>query len=277
MQAGIRWPLIVLTSTVLLAGVAGVSLATHTGTHGATTVDQTLRFEEDPRTGYSTLTTGPGEPYVVREGVGTDATAVSGREGRRRSLTYLSQMTDFQLADEESPARVEFLDPGASSAWRPQEAFTPFQVDATVRQINAFAQASPVTQGDGTRRPMDFALITGDQADNQQLNETRWVRDVLEGNGPMTFNSGLSNAADYANPVLLGASCPAYVAQEGGAAQAAAEGARYTGVQDYSDYPAGSPATPLYYDPNQPRAPQWSDWPEYDGADGLGPADRAGA
>ena len=64
------------------------------------------------------------------------------------------------------------------------EAFGPFMIDASVRQLNEFVDTSPVPQGE---RPepssMDFALITGDQADNQQRNETIWVRDLLEG-GP---------------------------------------------------------------------------------------------
>ena len=38
--------------------------------------------------------------------------------------------------------------------------------------------------------------------------------------------------------------------QEGGPSQAAAEGARYTGVQDYDDYPAGQGPNPAYYDPD---------------------------
>jgi hypothetical protein len=256
----------------VLAALAGTAGASHLGgidTEGHTTVDQTIVPIAAPGGGYTDLELGAGEPYIVRDGPHEANTSIptaqAGRAQRRRSLVYVSQMTDFQLADEESPARVEFVDPGPSSAWRPQEGFTPFQIEATVRQINHYAAASPVAQGDGTRNAMDFALLTGDQADNQHLNETVWVRDLLEGNGPLNFNSGLSQAADYANPASLGSSCTAFVAQEGGAAGAAAEGAKYTGVQDYDDYPIGGPVTPLYYDPDQPQAPDWIDWPEYDG------------
>ena len=251
--------------------MTGTATAGHltNDTEGHTTVEQTLVPVEAPGGGFTNLKTGPGEPYIVRDGQREQnadiPNAQAGRAGRRRSLAYISQMTDFQLADEESPARVEFVDPGPASAWRPQEGFTPFQIEATIRQINHFAEASPVTQGDGTRNAMDFALLTGDQADNQHLNETVWVRDLLEGNGPLTFNSGLSNPADYANPASLGATCAAFVGQEGGADGAAAEGARYTGVQDYDDYPTAPPVQPLYYDPDVPTAPDWADWPEYDG------------
>jgi hypothetical protein len=253
-----------------LVAVTGTATAAHLAndTEGHTSVEQTLVPIGDPEAGYTNLKLGPGEPYVVRDGVREKnpdiPTAQDGRDRRRVSLAYVSQMTDFQLADEESPARVEFADPGPASAWRPQEGFTPFQIDATVRQINRFARASPVPQGDGTRNAMDFALLTGDQADNQHLNETVWVRDLLEGNGPMTFNSGTTDPAAYANSATLSPACAAYVLQEGGAAAAAAEAGRYTGVQDYDDYPVGGPPLPLYYDPDDPRG-QWSSWPEYDG------------
>ena len=250
-------------AALALAAAGGTAGAAHlaSDTDGHTTVEQTLVPSGTGK--YKTLVPGAGEPYVVRPGV--NARPQTGRHTRRKSLAYVSQLTDFQLADEESPARVEFLDPGASSAWRPQEGFTAFQIDATVRQVNHFAAASPVAQGDGTRNRMDFALLTGDQADNQHLNETVWVRDLLEGNGPLNFNSGLSQAADYANPAALGAECAAFVASKGGAAGAAAEGGRYTGVQDYDDYPFGEPITPLYYDPDHPHGPDWEDWPRFVG------------
>ncbi len=265
-----RWRALVLASA-LLAVVAGSAAATHLpiDTQGHTTVEQTLVPAEGPDGGYTNLKLGRGEPYIVRDGAKERnpkiPTAQGARDERRLSLAYLSQMTDFQVTDEESPARVEFLDPGPSSAWRPQEGFTPFQIEATVRQINRYAKESPVPQGDGTRNSMDFALLTGDQADNQHLNETVWVRDLLEGNGPTNFNGGLSRPEDYADPTKLGDSCAAFVAQAGGPDGAAAEGARYTGVQDYDDYPVGPPATPLFYDPDDPRPPDWADFPEYDG------------
>ncbi|HEX2128784.1 MAG TPA: hypothetical protein VHF58_06160, partial [Solirubrobacterales bacterium] len=94
-------------------------------TLGHTTVEQ--RVVPNNEAGFRTLTLGPGEGYVVREqGVGT---AQAGRETRRTSLTYFGQLSDFQLADEESPARVEFIDYGPfSAAWRPWEAMNP-QID----------------------------------------------------------------------------------------------------------------------------------------------------
>jgi len=227
-----RLPVALIALSVLFACV-GTAQATHlaTDTEGHDTTEQRVDGG-DPSSGYQQLGLEPGEAYVVRDGASEAnpliAGAQAGREGRRVSLSYFSQISDFQLADEESPERVEFADAGANAAWRASEALSPFVVDATIGQINAFAAASPVAQGDGTHNAMDLALLTGDLADNDQRNEAVWVRELIEGNGPLNFNSGLSNAADYSSPATLGASCAAFVAQEGSAANAAAEGAAYT-------------------------------------------------
>ncbi len=80
----------------------------------------------------------------------------------RRSLIYSAHISDFQLADEESPARVEFLDPFggevSTSAHRPQEALVPQQIEFTVRQLNRFRRerreaGQRRARGDGERGP----------------------------------------------------------------------------------------------------------------------------
>jgi uncharacterized repeat protein (TIGR01451 family) len=217
----------------------------------------------DPAQGYSKLRTqAVNGSHLVRDGAAEGSSAIPiaqpGRALRRRSLAYLAQLTDFQLADEESPARVEFLDHGPSSAWRPSEAFAPFVIDYSIRQVNLFADASPVKQNDGNGAPMDFALMTGDQADNQQRNETIWVRELLEGGRPLNFNSGSSDPADY-DPTKY-PSCAAYPPTP----DHLAEAARYTGVQDFDDYDEGP--NPYYYDPDDVRG-SWaaSGWPTYTG------------
>ena len=76
-----------------------------------------------------------------------------GRERRRRSLLFFAQLTDPQIADEMSPARVDFADPGGGelkSSWRPQEALGTQTFDSVVRNVNANAR-SQVRQGDGRR------------------------------------------------------------------------------------------------------------------------------
>lgn len=163
-----------------LSAAVGLAIAT-TGISradpvGHTTEDHTADGGPPlfPGSTFETLVEGPGRARIVR-GLG-GAAPLAGRAARRRSLTYFAQLTDFQLADEESPARVEFVDRGASSAWRPQEALHPWAIDYSFRQLNRFTPASPHAQAGGAGAPMDFGLLTGDQSDNQQFNETVWVR-----------------------------------------------------------------------------------------------------
>ena len=49
-----------------------------------------------------------------------------------------------------------------------------------MRNVNA-NRTSEIRQGDGSRAQLGFAITTGDLADNQQLNETRWFKGVLDG------------------------------------------------------------------------------------------------
>jgi metallophosphoesterase (TIGR03767 family) len=246
----VRRPVLTLAAgAVLIAAILGVATAVAaTGPLGLTTAEQ--RIVPDGGAGFDQLETGPGEPYVVREdGFGS---AQAGRAGRRVSLVYFSQLSDFQLADEESPARVEFLDPSGSpfeAAFRPWEALQPFIDDAMIRQVDAFSGASPVRSGNGSRSAMNFALDTGDSADSQQLNETEWVRTLLEG-GPLDPNSGI-DPTGYTHPL-----CPPL------GVPGAAEAARYTGVQDYNDYAEGG--SPYFYDPDEPRGAS-AGWPSYPG------------
>jgi hypothetical protein len=252
-----------LALAFLLVTVAS-SQATHlfSDTAGHTTLERIVTGD-DPDNGYSELRSElVNGSHLVRDGAseGNAAipTAQSKRAQRRRSLAYLGQLTDFQLADEESPARVEFLDPGASSAWRPQEALAPFIIDWSIRQLNLFTTASPVPQGDATRASMDFSLMTGDQADNAQRNETIWVRELLEGGQALNFNSGSTNPNDY-DPTVH-PSCANFPPTNANRQEAL----RYTGVQDYDDYDESQ--TPLYYDPDEPRG-SWAaaGWPTYTG------------
>jgi metallophosphoesterase (TIGR03767 family) len=240
----------------LVAGAAGSGLAQEPpagATLGKSTLEQTIRGEPRRPGAFAALSPAAGEPHVVREG--GIATARAGRERRRRSLAYFAQLTDFQLSDEESPARVEFVDSSADdplnspfgAAWRPQEALVAHMTDQSIRQVNAFAAASPVPQGDGTRAKLGFALTTGDSADSQQRNETEAVLRLLEG-GRVITNSGSSNPADYAR-------CP-----PGTTAGLAQEAPRYTGVQDYDDGPAGT----AFYDPDEP-AGQFAAFPRFPG------------
>jgi 3',5'-cyclic AMP phosphodiesterase CpdA len=109
------------------------------------------------------LARGPGEPLRDR--------AELARASRpTRTLATFAVLTDVHVRDEESPARVPFLDRLGgpfSSTFRPQEALSAQVLDAAVRAVNA---AHP-----------DAVLVTGDLVDNAQANELALARTVLDG------------------------------------------------------------------------------------------------
>jgi len=119
-----------------------------------------------------------GEPHILR-GLGAPAAAarVPGRP-----LLCLAHLTDFQLADVQSPGRFEFLNGLAQDpryAWafpmhRPQEALVPRAVDAMVRTIND-------VRGPATGLAPALAVTTGDAIDNAQWNEMQAVLALLDG------------------------------------------------------------------------------------------------
>ena len=243
-----------LAATLTLAvGLAVATGASYAHELGHTTEAHTVQAGPPLFDGseFKTLIEGPGASRVVRALPSTSPLA--GRESRRSSLSYFAQLTDFQLADEESPARVEFVDRGPSSAWRPQEAFHPWGIDYSFRQLNQFTAASPHTQAGGAQAPMDLALITGDQSDNQQFNETVWVRQLIEGGTPLTPNSGTT---DYTN-------CRPENLAELQARELAGEippEPTYMGVQDYDDLGFKAPD---YWDPDEPFGPQYGTFPNW--------------
>ena len=95
----------------LIAGT-GVAYATHMGANpiGFTTLQKVVEGP-DPDSGFAALgvTDIMDTSHLVRDGVSESnpaiPTAKAGRETRRTSLSYFGQLTDFQLADEESPAQ----------------------------------------------------------------------------------------------------------------------------------------------------------------------------
>ena len=248
--AVVRFVVVVVALAALAVG-ATAAVAAVSDTEGKTTLEQ--RIVPTTNGAYDFLKLGAGEPYSVRQDLGA---AQAGRDARRTSLVYFGQLSDFQLADEESPARVEVIDPLSTplnlpfgAAWRPWEALEPQIDESMIRQVNKFSGASPVADGSGTHRAMDFTIDTGDSADSQQLNETLWVRTLLEG-GNLNPNSGVSKST-YSHPLCPNLFVPG-----------AAEAARYTGVQDYDDYIEGT--FPEFYDPDVPKGVHAA-WPKYPG------------
>ncbi len=226
----------------------GMLLAAATTAHATTTLDRRIVPGPTGPGGYTPLVDGPGEPTQTDQSL---AKASPDRAGRRRSLLSFAQLSDFQLADEESPLRVEVFDQvnsAFSAAWRPQEALMPYMVDAAVRQVNA-NQRSPIPAAGGRHAKLAFTLLTGDNADNQEGNEASWVNRLLEG-GRLDPNSGV-----ITDQSMRGSGC-----QGADRAALAREAPKYTGVQDYDDYVESG----TFYDPDQPTA-QWAGFPRYPG------------
>jgi metallophosphoesterase (TIGR03767 family) len=244
-----------------IAAAVAVAFAPVVAAGTTASADTTLdrKLAPAPGTGYVPIQATRGERYVVRRG--GSARARKGRAGDRRSLLMFAQLTDPQIADEMSPARVDFADPAGGeikSSWRPQEAMGLQVFDSTVRSVNA-NRRSTVRQGNGRRARLRFAITTGDLADNQQLNETRWFRDVLDG-GQIDPFSG--------KPIGPGNECAGTPQAELDAINADVAARRYTGMQDYDDYASAPDDRKAgFWDPDAaaPGASAYATFPRYEG------------
>ena len=146
---------------------------------GGSTLDATLV----DRDGDGFLEAGPGEPFVDRGGHARPGAVIA----------TFAQLTDTHIRDEESPARVTFLDRLGgqfNSTFRPQEAFSTQVLDSAIRAVNA-------------QHPQ-AVFVTGDIVDNAQSNELTMAIDTLKG-GRVDPNSGGAGyegvqSADDADP-----------------------------------------------------------------------------
>lgn len=170
---------------------------------------------------------------------GGNAPAHPGRQRRRRSIAYLAHITDPQVTDEVSPARVGL---GFFGTRRAHDPFTMHTLDQGVRSINQ-RRVSPVAGAGGARASLDFALVTGDLTDNHQRNELRAAVRILDGGMVDPFSGKRISARNR---------CPGISRSVRRRLNRSVAARRYTGVQDYRDYP-GRPAKVYrrFWDPNR--------------------------
>lgn len=93
-------------------------------------------------------------------------------DSRFRLIARFVHVSDSQIMDEESPARLGALGDLSASAWRPNEAYSAQLLDGVIRTINKWHVA---------RAPIDFVVMTGDALDNMQQNELRWFMTCFDG------------------------------------------------------------------------------------------------
>ena len=104
-------------------------------------------------------------------------------------VARFAHLSDAQILDEESPARLATFADLSMSAWRPQEAYTTQLLDGAVRAVNK-------THAYG--ETIHFAVHTGDALDNAQFNELQWFMTCMNG-GLVDPRSG----PDDRNPATL--------------------------------------------------------------------------
>jgi 3',5'-cyclic AMP phosphodiesterase CpdA len=156
---------------LVLAGCGGTGAAS---APPATSTQQETLVDRD-RDGF--LERGPGEP-------------LEGPRGGRVLATF-GQLTDTHVRDEESPARVPFLDRlGAplNSTFRPQEALSTQVLDAAVRALE--------------RERPQAVVVTGDIVDSAQENELDQALAVLRGDvvAPDSGRPGYDGVQAASNP-----------------------------------------------------------------------------
>jgi Calcineurin-like phosphoesterase len=208
---------------------------------GRSTLEQTIGLA--PTGGVLVPVPRAGAPFVLRTAGST--TARAGRVRSRRSLAFFAQLTDAQLADEMSPARLEFLRPTTPflGLWRPHEALGPQTFDQAVRNVNANA-LSRVPDAAGRRARLQFAIVTGDLSDNHQHNEVGWGVRLLEGGRIDPFSGAR---------IGPGNRCPGAPRRVVRRLNRAVAARLYTGVQDLDDWAGRARAAQGgFYDPDAP-------------------------
>jgi 3',5'-cyclic AMP phosphodiesterase CpdA len=167
----------------LLLALALVCVLAGCGSGSVTPGSTLTRTLGDPG-GTGVLRTGPGRPLLPR-------TALAPPSRPTGTIASLGVLTDVHVRDEESPARVPFLDRLGSpfeSTFRPQESLTGQTLTATVRSLN--------------RERLDAVIENGDLIDNVQQNEMTEATTALRGGevNPDSGAPGYSGVQSASNP-----------------------------------------------------------------------------
>ena len=184
---------VVLTGALVASFAAQGSAPTSAGGGGGqgTTLQRSIRAAGDD----VDLEYGPGITHVTRTLEWKDP------GGPGRALIGFKQLSDVHVVDEESPARVEWLDgceTPFSAAYRVHEALSLQIGESMLRQL------APIKNGPATGVPLDFTVSTGDNVDNNQENETEWFIKLLNG-GRVNPNSGGDGYHGYDRDQFSGA------------------------------------------------------------------------
>lgn len=148
---------------------------------------------------YTRLLRGPAEPLVTLSL--PDTLPQAGRAERRIALASFAHFSDLHIIDVGSPARLPFLrqyewelDPRSigenpelqllPNTAHPAEAMCTHVLAAMVKRVNAL-RSGPIT-----RRPFDFAISTGDNADSRGLHELKQYLNLLGGERIEPSSSG---------------------------------------------------------------------------------------
>ncbi len=126
-----------------------------------------------------------GEPWILREQLLRNTDPDISHKGQ--SIAYFWQISDPQIIDEESPCRMEgvtYAPYVTASAYRPQGIFSTHMFDLHVQTARRISDISS--------RPFDFALVTGDIADNAQVNENAWFLRMM-GGGVLNPDTGIDD------------------------------------------------------------------------------------
>jgi 3',5'-cyclic AMP phosphodiesterase CpdA len=175
-----------------MAGGLLLALVLAAPVYGATnTTEHRTMLDTD---GDNRLEPAAGEDHITRNNELGEKTGTL----RPLHLKYFAQLTDSHIVDEESPLRVEWTDQfglAFTSAYRPQEGITPQVLEQMVKQVRY--TNSPV---DG--RPIELVMTTGDNTDNTQCNETRWLIDLMDGGTFVNPDSGLESPEQFSDEEL---------------------------------------------------------------------------